>query len=200
VDGSGNLVAAGTNSGVSGMPPQTFVGRFKDGGPDPSFGKGGVASDDTFCTAVAVAARLHSGAVVTAGSDNAMDVGCFAQWDPSGKLQWAKNGMQGGGGPFIYAGLAAMGDAQDRVYMVGSGGDMYARSAELDRVMTTGELDPSFGPPGSNGKVSMGDPGSPPALHFLWKAVAVQPDGLIVIAGAKVDATGQHAVLGRFWP
>jgi hypothetical protein len=113
---------------------------------------------------------------------------------------YAQQGTSGGGGSFNYAAAAPMGDSQDRIYMVGSGGDMFTRSAELDRVLVGGGFDPTFGTTG--GQVTLDPTGAPPPFYFTLEAVAVQPDGRIVIAGSRTDtmAGTTYPVVGRFWP
>jgi|GEM_PF-1875747 len=194
LDPSGRIVAAGSDTHAQ---PVFLVARFAGGALDPSFGDGGITSASAFCQAAAVTARPLSGKVFASGYDMNTDDGCFAQWTASGQLEYAKNGTAGGGGRFDYAGVAPMGDAQDRVYMVGWGGDVNSRPAEIDRVMPDGSYDPSFG---GTGQVKLQDQASPPAYWYTLNAVAVQPDGRIVVAGARSTPSSSQAILGRFWP
>ena len=126
------------------------------------------------------------------------DTGCFAEWSASGQPSYTKHAGNGGGGFYDYAAAAPMGDSMDRLYVVGSGGDMYSRSAELDRVLVGGGFDPTFG----GGQVQLVPNGSPPAFYLNLRAVAVQPDGRILIAGSRTDTTSSTTVpvVGRFWP
>ncbi len=199
-DAKGNLVAAGSDTSAQ---PTMFVERFLHGAPDTTFGDAGVAGDNGFfCEAASIAIRPTSGAIVVGGFNIGMDTGCMAQWETDGGASWMKQGTGGGGGLFTYAGAAPMpGDAMDRVYVVGSGGDSFGRSSEIDRVNLNGSYDTTFG---TTGSVQTSDSAnSPPAFYYTLEAVAVQPDGRIVIAGQKTVTGGTptvQAVIGRFYP
>jgi hypothetical protein len=198
-DANGDLVAIGYDTTSQ---PAILLARFAAGKLDTTFGTTGtVTGGSFFCQGTSLAIRPQSGAIFVGGYDIGTDMGCFGQWLPDGGTQWTKQGTSGGGGLFTYAGAAPMpGDTMDRVYLVGSGGDSFGRSSELDRVKPDGTFDTMFG---TTGSVQTSDPGSPPAFYYTLQAVAVQSDGLVIVAGQKTT-TGttatQAAVLGRFWP
>jgi hypothetical protein len=202
LEGDGRLVAAGVLEASGG---NTIVARFTTSNAiDTSFGDaGGTAATSNFCQGMAVAIGPHSGAIVVSGGNNATGdlPGCFSEWSSSGVPGWTVNGQIGGGAPFFYNGLANMGDPQDRMYAVGSGGDSMSRSAELARIRSAnGSFDGTFGPAGT-GHVPLADStNTPPSFYYTLKAVAVDAFGRIVIAGSKTDASGTNAVIGRFWP
>jgi hypothetical protein len=199
LDVNGSFVAA-SSIPQSGSPAGLLGARYTSAGVlDSKFGDAGFATTPGFaCGDRGVAVRPKSGNVFACGSDVSVDQGCFGEWTPTGSLVYATHGTSGGGGAFIYAAATAMpGDSQDRLYMVGSGGDMFARSAELDRVLPGGTYDKTFG----GGQVQLVPNGSPPPYYFNLQAVAVQADGRIVIAGSRTDTTvGTYPILGRFWP
>jgi uncharacterized delta-60 repeat protein len=200
VDPNEEIVAAGS---IPGGPPDVLVARFKSSGAlDSTFGSSGTATTNALaCAGQAVVVRPISGSIFVAGTDNSGGnlPGCFGEFAANGSSTYIKDGTPGGGGPFVYAGVAAMGDSADRIYMVGSGGDMFSRSAELDRVSVGGVFDPTFG---GTGQVQLDPGGSPPAYYFTLRAVTVQPDGRVVIAGSRTNTTTgtTNPVIGRFWP
>jgi uncharacterized delta-60 repeat protein len=201
VDPNGRLVAAGSGP-VSGMPTSILLARYtKTGAFDATFGDAGAPFVEKVfpCTGSAAVVRPKTGSIFVSGYDSSAPNGngCFGEWSSAGANLYWKQGSPGGGGIFDYAGAAAMGDAQDRIYLVGSGGDMYSRTAELDRLLTSGAYDTTFG---TTGQVQLDPGGSPPAFYFTLRAVAVQPDGRIVIAGQRTGSSGVFSVLGRFWP
>ncbi len=192
-DANGKLVAAGTNSNGQ---PSVLLARFIGGTLDPAFTAGSVVSTLTVTFAAAtVTVRPSSGDIFVGGGDLTTDQGGWGQWSPTGAQQWWKYEGNGGGGAFTWAGSAPMpGDTVDRIYTVGSGGDMFEHSSYIDRVMPTGVLDTSFG---MTGAVQTSDQGSPPAYWYILKAVTVQADGRVLVAGQK---SGAVPVIGRFWP
>ena len=92
-----------------------------------------------------------------------------------------------------------MRDGSDRIYMVGYQNDVNQRSAELDRVATDGTFDLTFG---GTGQVLLDSASSPQSYYFDPKAVAVQPDGRIVIVGSKTvtSPAATTPFVARYWP
>jgi hypothetical protein len=173
--------------------------RFVDGGVtgDPKFGDaGGMVTGIDNCQAQALAVLPHSGNIFVAGGNEDIEVGCFLAWSPSGALLYEKGGTHGYNSQFTYWGAALMNDPGDRVYLVGSGGDGW--TAELARMNgNDGTYDTTFG---KAGHATFADTAYPANYEYTPKAVALQADGRVVIAGQKWTLAGTSAFLARFWP
>ena len=195
-DATGRHVAAGTNS--SGQP-SVILARLKGSTLDTTFMGNPILATTLTFQAVTVTVRPSSGQIFAGGFDTNSDMGGWAEWSPSGVLQWSKEVGMGGGGRFNWAGSAPLpGDTKDRIYVVGSGGDPNARSSYIDRINADGSLDTTFGTAGS---VETSDPATDPSYWYVLQAVAVQADGLIVVAGQKATtSTPTYPFVGRFWP
>lgn len=191
-DANGKFVAAG--SAQTG-PPSVLLQRFSGITIDGAFNPTNTASATSPAESLAI--RPSSGDIFVAGSDINVDEGGWGQWAPGGANQWFNHQGNGGGGPFHWPGATPMpGDTMDRIYVVGSGGDSYGWSSYIVRALPGGGIDSSFG--GANG-IQTSDTGSPPTFKYILKAVAVQPDGLVVVAGEKI-ATADYPFVARYWP
>lgn len=192
-------VVAGGSTNVLGYP-QPIVERFDGGvGPDPSFGDaGGIFTGDvnTTCQVQSLAVMPQSKNVFVAGANTDIERGCFLALTPAGAEVYFKTGTAGYNANFTYWGATPMGDTGDRVYVVGSGGDPWA--AELARIAAdTGAYDTTFG---NGGHATFEDTTYPPNYEYTPKAVAVQPDGRVVVAGQKQVGASANAFVARFWP
>lgn len=175
----GKIVAGGTASLPSGP---FFVSSFAlaryqpDGRLDTSFGSGGIVTGP--CCGASALALQPDGKVVLAGSTsraNRASFGIVSRYGPNGSLDdtFGSGGVAEGpdGG---FADLVLQPDG--KIVAAGTAPEAYA--FRLARFNLDGSLDPSFG---SGGSVQ--------TLHGYSasaSAVAVQPDGKIVVAGSTV--------------
>jgi uncharacterized delta-60 repeat protein len=184
----GKLVAAGTGAADGSQPSAIAVARFDaTGALDAGFASGGTvmtevgAFDD-----IAVKVMLQSdGKVVVVGSTETAADGsginiALVRYDTAGALD-ATFGTGGVasvslGSPFSVAYGAAL-QADDKIIVVGAGdsGDEF-----VARFDTAGALDASFG---TGGVVTLDFAGR----GDVGRAVVVQPDGYIVVAGTSFN-------------
>jgi hypothetical protein len=193
MDSKGRFVAAGT---ISTGPPAFYVQRFTGTTLDTSF----TAASPPYDNGRGLALGPLSGDIVAVGGTYTTDQGGWAGWAPTnGALVWSQNVGSGGGGAFYWNGAAPMpGDAQDRVYVVGSAKDTVSASSYIDRITaSSGAIDSTFG--GATG-IQTSDPSACPTFWYTLKAVTVQSDGLVLVAGQKVSGSGTFATVGRYWP
>lgn len=171
------LVAAGSSASADGNSLDFVVARYNpDGSLDPSFGSGGQLLTDlgSFDSATALAVQ-PDGKIVVAGESIAAGSLDFAlvRYNPDGTL----DAGFGSGGRVLtdFGGV----DAAKALVLLADGKLVAAGSSNSDiavaRYNPDGSLDPSFG---SGGQV-LTDLGSPDQAN----ALALQPDGKIVVAG-----------------
>jgi len=189
----GKIVVAGGSVPLTAprdpLEPQGFtLARYnEDGSLDPSFGSGGVITTRIDALSVANAAALQpDGKIVAAGVSLPNTGGgrppfafALARYEPDGSLDtsFGSGGMveTGCGG----ADSAAL-HADGKIVAVGTCEFFPVIMMELVRFNRDGSLDPSFG---SNGTVEKG--GS------VARALAVQPDGGIVLGGSFAKRAGE---------
>ena len=176
------------------------------GGLDPSFGRGGVvftAFSETFgCGANAVAQqpdgklvvagfarhpeRAHDGfAVVRYLQDGSLDQG----FGGSGGVITAVDPQSGAGHNDI--GRAVAVDARGRIVVAGETGGAF-KDVALVRYLADGSLDPDFGEGGGVVTDLGGDDRA--------QALALQPDGKILVAGSGGRGSSEDFVLLRYLP
>lgn len=192
----GKIVVAGSTS--AGSFDDTALARYEtNGNPDTSFGTGGkvaVALGSMGDSAWAVLLQ-SDGKIVTVGS--ATDGGAYsfalARFTTAGALD-ASFGTSGktltsiGSDDYAYA---AAQQSDGKIVAVGEASNGTNKKFALARYDANGILDTSFG---TSGKVmtSLG------AYDDSAKAVAIQSDGKIVVAGHTSDSSRQFIALARY--
>ncbi len=190
----GKIVAAGRSSYNRGLSSEFAVARYNpDGSLDPSFGTGGKVTTRTGTVDSADAVVIQpDGRIIVAGvSYNGRDMGFVViRYTPDGSLDLGFGsggkavtamGVRGGEGHLfgpqyiygrVYGGIALQSDG--KIVGVGSTNEGFV----LLRYNSEGSLDPSFG---TGGKVvtRIG------TTEDAARALALQPDGKIVVAGAS---------------
>ncbi|WP_019925299.1 hypothetical protein [Nocardia sp. BMG111209] len=199
----GRIVVAGTSHGTD-TGDNIAVARYtRNGALDPSFGDGGRVSTDlgTRADRADAVAIQPDGKIVVAGSTHDPDP---AQGDNFVVVRYGSDGQldagfgSGGtvstdfGGKADVAAAVAL-EPDGRIVVAGtSHGTDTGDNIAIARYTGNGVLDPSFG---DGGRVST-DLGTR-ADHA--NAVAIQPDGRVVIAGSTHDpAQGDNFVLVRY--
>jgi uncharacterized delta-60 repeat protein len=196
----GRIVAAGSTFGGDGE--DFALARYTANGDlDPSFGRGGMVTTDFRGQDAAQAVAVEpDGRIVAAGTTQGSGLGtgagdfALARYDADGSLDptFGTAGLvttDAGGADAVDA-IAVQPDG--RIVAVGStlgpsGGDLALARYEPD-----GSLDPSFG---SGGIVTTDVGGEDQAL-----AVALMPDGRIVVAGSSFGEAGGDFALARYNP
>ena len=170
------LVAGSTGRSGSDLALERYTG---DGTPDPSFGKGGIVTTPGFASPSAVVVQPDGG-ILVAGTG-------LVRFTPDGKL----DPSFGGGGivrtPMTLYPRAVALHPDGKIVVAGSAvpsASSTARSVTLVRYAPDGTLDPSFG---SGGIVS-----TPETLYP--GAVAIEPDGRVVVAGSTRMSGGARAL------
>jgi uncharacterized delta-60 repeat protein len=201
--GGGTILAAGTTSRATGRLGDFVVARYKlDGSLDRTFGVDGIATTDVtpawdIANAVVV---QRSGKIVTAGETASFGSGsgfALARYTKSGRLDrtFGLNGLVET--PFSGSSAAAAADIaiQKNGELIGAGwrtsnvaGDDFA----LARYHNNGKLDRTFGNSGTVTTDFGGRHGSEEAA-----AIAIQPDGRLVVAGFDEDL-GSNFALARY--
>ncbi len=172
----GRIVLGGTSNGPSGHSRIALLGLLASGAMDPDFGAAGKVftevSTDSGCEALAL---QSDGKILAAGSAYPTGMLVVARYAPDGSLD-AGFGASGivtvPGGPSVSAMIV---DHEGRVDLAGSIHGMYA----LERLLSDGRPDPVVGPEGWTSVLG----GSPPNIQASATAIAVQPDGGIILGG-----------------
>ncbi|MFL6213966.1 MAG: hypothetical protein ACJ74J_08745 [Blastocatellia bacterium] len=180
----GKIVVAGSR--LSTPPPQTFqdvaLGRFNpDGSPDTSFGSGGfVAINLSSGSDEAYAVGLQSdGKIVVGGyGQNSMGkpLSLLARFTADGQRDTSFTIRRGVDFSAIYA-IAILPDDKIVALTYVEQGSVVPRGFLLSRYNPDGSFDTSFN---GNGLVSI-----PFTLGYRAAALAVQPDGRIIIGGGS---------------
>ena len=182
--GSGYL-AGGTSGG--GIGDQFLLARYDgDGDLDPAFGDGGVAEGPAGQLAALAVAPL--GAILTAGPD-ADGAAQLVRYDPQGEVALTKPIDVPGATDERVGALAATADGGALVAgtaLVGTD-----RRVFLARLTAQGVLDPAFGTGGAT-LVDVGD------LETGVRALAVQPDGKLLVAGTTDEQGAGGGFVARF--
>jgi uncharacterized delta-60 repeat protein len=186
----GKIVAAG-GSIPDVTPPytaMTLARYLPNGRLDQTFGSDGVVSTPIgagFSGASDVALQPDGRIVATGNTDNDFAV---ARYEPDGSLD-TTFGDHGSTttqtGPSSYATAVAL-EADGSIVVAGSADETFA----LTRYHSDGELDPRFG----YGGVATNTIG----LHGGASAMAIQPDGRILVGGWASDETTTRFVLVRY--
>ena len=175
----GRLIAIASHSANSSFPPNVALARISTTGTigDVEFGNMGKIRIDLLGNeTTADGLVLADGRILVVGVSSGQAFVMRA--DPNGALD-AQFGASGSykhdaAMPSRADGVAV--DAMDRVVMVGSIGPAGARDLLLVRLLPSGQLDTSFG---QGGVVRAGVA----TLDERGRAVAIRPDGRIVVAG-----------------
>lgn len=193
VDDDGNILVGGTVSPSGGPYSLMWIGRYlPDGTPDPTFASGAVGDADSGGQAFGVGVD-PSGRVVASGFLEISDVyGRSARFDADGALDTSFG--QGGVGAHSYHVLFSnlVFEPDGAFTTVGAGlasldglGSGFA--PVLMRTDASGNLDARFG---AGGEVMFLAGGS----FDRGQAVAVQPDGKVLVGGWAFDAGGVGVV------
>ncbi len=201
VQRDGKLVVAGFSDSRFGL-----VRYNADGGLDATFGSGGKVTTDFGATASASAVVLQADGKIVVAGRAATAFGTFehfalARYLPDGTLD-ATFGIGGKvitdfGGPSGASALALQADG--KIVVAGTRFGGFCPSPVLDfavaRYLPNGQLDASFG---SQGKVTTDFGGT----CDVASALAVQPDGKIVVAGTHhlSGSTSSDFALARYNP
>jgi len=187
VQANGRIVLAG-NVRKSGDENFAVARLLENGGPDSSFSGDGLlvtefqVSRDDAARAVAL---QDDGKVVVAGfaavASSNRDV-AIARYETDGDLDPAFSGdglltLDFGNASGIDEAAAVAIDADDRIVVAGSTADGGARSLLVFRLTSSGSLDPDFNGGSGSIQISFGDGES------YATALAIQPDGSILVAG-----------------
>lgn len=191
-----SLVVAGTSVGAN--ADFTLARYTSDGHPDGTFGNDGVVrqpigagDDDAYALAVQSDGRLVVGGSTTDGATTEFAV---ARFTASGKLDTT---LAAGGTV-----TTSLGSGDDRAYAVaiqrdgrivvaGSTWTGVHTSVGLERYNPDGTVDASFGAGGT--VVTQVGPGDSEA-----DALAVQPDGKLLVAGAASNGSDSDILLARY--
>ena len=210
----GKIIVAGVAESPVPIPPnQRSVARFalarytSTGGLDPTFGTGGTVTTDfgdlAFAFASAVALQPDGKIVVVGGAGNPGTFSfALARYLPDGgiDLTFGSGGKvttDFGADPLSGASALAM-QSDGKIVLAGRTGDVSVSNFALARYRPDGGLDFTFG---ANGKVTT-DFGADDSAS----AVAVQPDGRIVVAGSTgifpgiFPSGGYDFALARYTP
>jgi len=190
----GKIVSGGSTSADFGV-----VRYATSGATDSAFGSGGIVTTDIAGQNDGVAQMLLPGggqilAVGFAAQTCNGTCGALVRYNANGSLDLTF----GTGGKvrtsFTLFPWGATLDAGGKIIAVGNSGALFAAA----RFNADGSVDPSFGGAGGNA----------PGLSTInfgsgngqANAVAVQPDGRIVVVGISAATTGQSAAIVRLWP
>ncbi|GAB4483392.1 MAG: hypothetical protein OHK0044_32620 [Burkholderiaceae bacterium] len=193
----GRIVVAGYSRGGTGN--DFALARYNaDGSLDTSFGNGGkiVTAMGTGDAAAYALALAPDGRIVVAGYSIGADYDfALARYNADGSLD-ATFGSGGkvvtrvGSGDDAPKALALAPDG--RIVVAGSSGSGANSDFALARYNADGSLDTSFG---NGGKVTIGIG----TIASLAYAMALAPDGRIVVAGASFNGAGTDFALARYY-
>jgi len=203
IQSDGRIVVAG-NVGfpiVSGIATDFGIARYNaNGALDATFGSGGKVTTDIaggvdIAQNVIVQANgaiLVSG-VVSIGSSSGLDHGALARYDANGILDpgFGTAGKLTLANLSLGEGLAVQGDG--RIVVAGSARVGATRQFALMRLSAAGAPDGTFG---TAGLVTMGLS----TQDDFSRAVALQPDGKIVVAGLSSNSVNSDFAVARFDP
>lgn len=198
VQPDGKVVVAGSvNSG----PAQQFaLARYNlDGTLDATFGSAGTVLGPVGSGSIAALVIQPDGRIVVAGASSAGSAQGYdfalARYDQSGSLD-----ASFGNGGVVITDLGSESDTATSVAIQPDGkilaaGATYVEGFDvaLVRYAPDGSLDRGFG----TGGVIVTDLGSAWDGSF---ALALQPDGRIVVAGRTLGTTGYDVAVARYWP
>jgi len=203
VQADGKIVVAGW---ANTNPADYVLARLTPGGDlDPSFGSGGwVFTDFSIDTDQAYAIVIQSdGKIIAAGRSLVGGDYDFsaARYNPNGSLDTSFNGdgritfgYGGFGSDANEACYAITLDGEGRLVMVGGKtGDAFSGVFKTARLTTDGELDPLYNTSGKK-HFDMGD------LGTAANAVAIAPDGKIVVAGSQNYTVESKGYVARLNP
>ncbi len=196
VQADGRIVAVGY---VSRNGDEDFaLARYtRDGTLDPAFGTGGIVRTDISGTGsddVARAVALQAdGRIVVAGQSTAGAGITLARYDRDGSLDPAF-----GSAGVVTTGITGIGYAvatgpDGRILVAGSADAGTGNDVVVVRLRPDGSPDPAFGT-GGTVLTDVGGAGS----NDVGDALALQPDGAVLVAGSSDSGTGSHALLLRY--
>ena len=198
----GKIVLAGGSSSVSASVDFALARYNPDGSLDASFGTGGKVITDFGNSDAAFALALQpDGKIIVAGVSTGVSVGpgrgfALARYNPDGSL----DATFGTGGKVItnFGGAVAIGFAESVALqpdgkIVVTGPSFFGNTSDfaLARYNPDGSLDASFG---TGGKVTTDFGGTADQAH----ALALQPDGKLVLAGSSGPIGSQNFALARY--
>jgi len=190
----GNLLAIGTDAG--GSPPAALAVRLtSNGSPDLSFGASGARTYASPTSGFGLAVATNGDGLVV-GTD-------IVNADSFAELRFTATGS---GGQLWSKTFGGGNNARLRAAAAGPNGTTYAAGwysasmdsyAILERRLSTGDLDTSFGDAG--GTLTFADPGTPDTYAYQLYCAKTTPDGRVVVGGSR-SIGGTGAVLLRVWP
>ena len=191
VRADGRIVLGGQIETGSGYA-LTLAGLLPDGSSDLGFGIGGrttlTVAESSSCSGLALQA---DGKVVAVGQSYNPSGSVVARLLPNGAL----DGSFGSGGITMFSFMSATGVAVDAAGRILVGGEGLSATFALTRLLGNGHLDPSLGPAGYV-HVLGGAPPQPAAAHA--NAIAIQPDGRILLAGGQSLTAAFFMTVVRF--
>lgn len=158
---------------------------------DRTFGQGGIVT--SFNRSMAALVLQPDGRIVTAGSDYENHV-VLVRYTNNGVLDqsFGVGGVATSFAPFYPSAMALQHDG--RIVVTGSTPGATGQVFFVCRFLTNGEPDPSFG----TGGVATTD--FPPNQNASVNAMAIQPDGKIVVAGGAGTFPSYHFAAARYDP
>lgn len=167
-----------------------------DGSPDPAFGRQGMVVTDLGGHDIARAVVLQpDGKIILAGQSGAGPGVALARYDRDGHLDtgFARAGTLIARLPGI--GYAVNTQPDGKIVVAGSADTRTGNDIAVARFLPDGSPDPSFGAAGT----VLTDIGTA-AGDDIAQALALQPDGRILVAGRTDDGSGDRFALLRYLP
>jgi uncharacterized delta-60 repeat protein len=187
-EASGAVTIAGTDA-TNAQTKYFLMRRTPTGALDTAFGTNGVLSFGAGFRAEDFA-RLSDGSFALVGAAQVGNLYTAGVSTPAGAQAWVRGVATAAGASF--EGVAGLPDK--RIVAAGHGSGGANPEARVDRLLSDGTRDGTFG---DGGTAFLDPPGVANGVDVTLFAAALQPDGRILVAGAR---SGSGAVVYRLWP
>jgi uncharacterized delta-60 repeat protein len=187
---SGAFVASGTDENAS-PDAQLVVRLLQNGTPDGTFA-GGTRTYASGCRGYALGIA-SSGDAIIVGDDQTSPIACITRIQASGKGDLVYTQSVGGGSGAKFYGAAA--GPNDTTYAAAQITGTYDNAARIERRLSDGGLDSTFG---TSGVVTLEDPATPDTYKFIPSALMTVDSRLIVVGRRTAPTSGPPFIL-RIW-
>jgi uncharacterized delta-60 repeat protein len=201
VDSRNRYVVLGYTAAPAGV---TVMRYLNNGRPDPSFGKGGVATvtaEGSFATAIAV--DKYDNIVIAGGQSTSDSIKLFAaRVTANGELDdtFGRHGIRTiplsmSSSDFMSPQAVAI-DRSDNIYLSGYSSDAPVQVNQLFKLKPDGSLDKHFGY--GTGSVSTDAAWTTPEHFTVARSIAVDEDDNVLLAGSAGDVSSSELLVARY--